>query len=175
MNIRFIILLCFFALVIPLFSGCGGEQLPPGIPKLYPATLTVTQDGKPLADAEIVMINADPSTSWSAGGVTNQNGVLKLRTMGRYEGAPVGKYIVAVQKIETLDIKLPDEMPSDSAGLREYNQLAKKIEDNTFYVVDPKFGLGKTELEVEITPSNLKVEVDVSPAIRVKVPSAQGG
>ena len=172
MNYRSIIVSCLFASCILLFSGCGGEQLPPGIPKLYPATLTVMQDGKPLADAEIIMINVDPSTNWSAGGVTDQNGVLKLRTMGRYNGAPVGKYKVAVQKTETPDISLPYDPPydppSDPAELREYNRLVKEIRDNTFLLVDEKFSIEKTELEVEITPTELKVTVDVSPAVRVK-------
>lgn len=66
-------------------------------------------------------------------------------------------------------------MPADPEGMRKYNQLVKQIEDNTFYLVDPKFALGVTELEVEITPSNLHVTVDVSPAIRAKVPPAPKG
>ena len=168
MKIRLTIFSCLFALSTLLFSGCGhGELIPPGMPKLYPATITVTQDGKPLAGAGVIMINADPSTSWSAGGNTDQNGVLKLKTMGRYPGAPVGKYIVAVQKIETPNMKLPSE-PSDPAELREYNRLVKEIADNTFSLVDKKFSLGVSELEVEITPSNLNVSVDVSPAVREK-------
>ena len=172
---RFFIVSCLFVSSILLFSGCGGEKLPPGIPKLYPATLTVMQDGKPLAGAEVIMINVDPSTSWSAGGVTDQDGVLKLRTMGRYMGAPVGKYKVAVQKIEVPDTKLPDEIPTDPAGAQEYNRLVRQIEANSFHVVDKKFALGVSELEVEITPSNLALTVDVGPAIRENVPPEPKG
>jgi hypothetical protein len=161
------LLLCFVA-------GCGGERLPPGMPKLYPAAITVTQDGKPLEGANIVLFNIDSDAKWSAGGVTDQDGVLKLRTMGRYAGAPAGTYKVSVSKIETPGISLPDE-PSTPEARREYNRIAKEIENNTFYTVDPKFGLGKTKLEVEITPTNLKLSVDVSPAVRIKVPPEPRG
>ena len=145
------------------------------MPKLYPATITVMQDGQPLGGAEIVMINIDPSSSWSAGGVTDKNGVVKLRTMGQYEGAPLGKYKVGVRKVEIPDIELPPELPSDPAQLKEYYRLVKEIDDNTFLLVDEKFSLGKTQLEVEITPSNLKGTVDVSPAIHVKAPPVPRG
>ena len=174
MTYRFANFSCLCVFVFLLFGGCGGEQLPPGIPKLYKATLTVTQDGSPLAGAEVIMVNVDPSTNWSAGGVTDQNGVLKLRTMGRYEGAPIGRYKVAVQKKEIPDITLPSEISSPEVQ-KEYDRLVREIENNTFYLVDEKFSLGKTELEVEITPSNLKVTVDVSPAVHVKVTPAPRG
>ena len=173
MSNRFIIFSCLFACTVSVFSGCGGEQLPPGMPKLYPATLTVMQDGQPLAGAEVTIVNVDPSVSWSAGGMTDQNGLLRLRTMGRYNGAPVGTYKVAVSKTEIPDIALPEE-PSTPEEQREYNRILREIEENTFFLVDQKFGLERTELEVEITPSNLRVTVDVSPAIRVKVPPSRG-
>jgi hypothetical protein len=169
---RFVVFSYFFLSVTLLFSGCGGERLPPGIPKLYPAVLTVIQDGAPLADADIIMINTNPDVNWPTGGVTDSNGALRLRTLGRYNGAPVGTYIVAVSKVEIPDITPPDET-STPAERREYNRLLREIEDNTFYLVDPKFGLGATELEVEITPSNLRVTVDVSPAVRMRVPRQQ--
>jgi hypothetical protein len=175
MKCRFAILLYLFAVAALLLSGCGGEKLPPGIPKLYPATLAVIQDGSPLAGAEVSMLNTDPSVSWSAGGITDQNGILKLRTMGRYIGAPAGKYKVAVQKIEMPAIPLPDEPPNDPEQRKEYNRLLKEIEDNTFYLVDQQFELDKTKLEVEITPTNLQLTVDVSPAVRVKVPPTPKG
>jgi len=175
MNVRPIIHLSLFIACLLLFSGCGGQNLPPGIPKLYPATITVMQDGQPLAGAEIIVINTDPSTNWSAGGITDKNGVVKLRTMGQYEGAPLGRYKVGVKKIEIPDIALPAERPSDPEGLKEYNRLVKEIDDNTFLFVEDKFSIGQTQLQVEITASNLNGTVDVSPAIRVKAPPVPRG
>jgi hypothetical protein len=48
-------------------------------------------------------------------------------------------------------------------------------EDNTFFLVDQKFALGTTQLEVEFTPSNLNATVDVGSAIHVKVPPSPRG
>ena len=175
MTYRFVVFSCLLVPITLLFSGCGGEQLPPGIPKLYPATLTVMQDGAPLAGAEVIIINIDPAVNWPAGGVTDQNGVLRLRTMGRYDGAPAGTYKVSVSKKEIPNIVLPSEVPDDPAERREFYRLVREIEENTFDLVDPKFGLGRSELEVEITPSSFRVEVDVSPAVRIKVPPSPRG
>jgi hypothetical protein len=95
--------------------------------------------------------------------------------MGRYNGVPVGTYRVAVRKIEAPDIVLPGEMPDDPEGRREFNRLAREIEENTFHLVDPKFWLGgASRLEVEITPSDLRITVDVSPAVRIKVTPSPG-
>ena len=175
MNSRSIVFSCLFLACFLLFTGCDRQKLPPGIPKLYPVTITVMQDGEPLAEAELVIVNTDPSTNWSAGGTTDKNGIVKLRTMGQYNGAPLGKYKVGVRKMEIPDITLPAERPSDPEGSKEYSRLVKEINDNTFILVEEKFSIGQSQLEVEITASNLNGTVDVSPAIRVKAPPMPRG
>jgi len=160
--------------IVWLFSGCGGEKFPPGMPKLYPATITVIQDGKPLDGAGVILLNVDPSALWSVGGITDKDGTVKLRTEGRYNGAPLGKYKVSVEKMETPDITMPGE-PSNREEEKEYNRILKEMADKTFYVVDRKYALGVSELEVEITPTNLKLEVNVGPAVRIKLPTGSGG
>ena len=167
-----------------LFIGCGGERLPDGMPRLYPATVTVMQDGKPLPEARVTMMNTDPAVNWPTGGTTDNNGVIRLMTMGRYSGAPAGTYRVYVSKIEMPEI--PDILRSDPptgpegspapATRQEYNRLVQNINENSFYVVDPKFALtpgneGTSGLSVEITPSNFRVTVDVSPAVRIQTPA----
>jgi len=174
MNSRFFIHLSLFLVCFLLFSGCGGQKLPPGMPKLYPATITVTQDGQPLEGAEIVVISTDPSMNWSSGGITDQNGIVKLRTMGQYDGAPLGKYKVGVRKVETPDIAVPPP-PNKPEDMNNYMRILKEIDDNTFFLVEEKFSIQNTQLEVEITPANLKGNVDVSPAIRVKTPPVPRG
>ncbi|MDR0871369.1 MAG: carboxypeptidase-like regulatory domain-containing protein [Planctomycetaceae bacterium] len=156
-------------------SGCS-QQYPPGMPKLYPATITVIQDGQPLVDAQVVIINDDPAVSWSAGGNTDKNGRLKLRTLGQYDGAPLGKYKVGVEKMEYPDIDLPLNPPyGNEKAMKEYQQLVKDYEDNTFILVDRKYSLDNTALSIEITPGNLHATVDVSPAIRKKAPPVPKG
>jgi hypothetical protein len=173
MAYRFIILLS----VLLLFSAGCGEKTLPGMPKRYPATLTVIQDGHPLADAEVMLINVDPSINWSGGGNTDKDGVVHLRTLGQYTGIPEGTYKVGVTKTEyPTDIIVPAETPSgNKAVMDEYNRLVKKYNDNTFVVVEPKFAIETSTLQVTISKKELHVTVDVSPAIRVKyVPPPQG-
>jgi hypothetical protein len=91
--------------------------------------------------------------------------------MGRYAGAPAGKYNVTVSKVELPDMERPPDFPPDDpVERREHFRLIREFNDNTFIVVDPRFSSGNTGLEAEITPTNLHVTVDVSPAIRVKAP-----
>ncbi|MDR1959235.1 MAG: carboxypeptidase-like regulatory domain-containing protein [Planctomycetaceae bacterium] len=175
MNLKFRYLL----LLLPVFSACSGcgQKLPPGIPKLYPATLTVVQDGKPLADAAVVMLDVDSSQTWAIGGTTDKNGILKLKTMGQYNGAPLGKYQVSVSKTEyPTDIVLPVEPPyGHPEAMKEYLRLKKEYEDHTFMLVDPKFSLINTTIVVELAKGNLNVIVDVSPVIHVKIPPVPQG
>lgn len=85
-----------FALV-----GCT-EKRPDGMPDLHPISVTLTQDGQPLAEASVLLLSDDESlTRWGVGGSTDQNGVATIRTYGKYPGAPAGEYRVIVMKTET--------------------------------------------------------------------------
>jgi hypothetical protein len=150
-------------ILFPILSGCSREQLPPGLPKLYPVTITIVQDGQPLNGASVVIVNEDyASSSWAAGGVTNEKGQVKLRTEGKYSGAPAGKYKVTVTKIDVPEIELPEDSSSP-----EYERKTKEIQDKTFYLVEDKFTkLNTTPLKLEITPTSKNIDLDVSPAVR---------
>ncbi|MDR2757447.1 MAG: carboxypeptidase-like regulatory domain-containing protein [Planctomycetaceae bacterium] len=159
---QYFVLIIFVSLFL---FGCSGEHLPPNLPKLYSVTLTIVQDGKPFNGASVVIVNENYASSpWAAGGVTNEQGQVKLRTEGKYSGAPAGKYKVTVTKVETPDIELTEDSSSP-----EYNKKVKEIQDNTFYLVEDKFTkLDTTPLRIEITPSEKNFELDVSPAVRKK-------
>ena len=157
------------------FTGCSGETLP-GMPQRFPAQLTVTQEGKPLEGAKIMLINTDTSSTWSGGGVTDKNGVAQVRTMGQYSGIPEGTYTVCVSKVELPDFDFPNEVPyGDKEAMKEYQKLVKKYEDNTFLLVDEKFSLGRSKLQVTFSKDQSTATVDVSPAIRVKAPPVPRG
>jgi hypothetical protein len=163
-----IIMYRYFVLIITvslIFLGCRGEHLPPDLPKLYSVILTIVQDGQPLNGASVVVVNENYASSpWAAGGVTNEQGQVKLRTEGKYAGAPAGNYKVTVTKVEEPNIELPEDSSSP-----QYNKKVKEIQDNTFYLVDDKFTkLNTTPLRIEITPSTKNFELDVSPTVRKK-------
>jgi len=75
-------------------SGCGGAKLA----KLYPVTGTVTYDGKPLANASVLLV---PETGAAAIGQTDGEGHFSLRTQGT-EGAVEGPAKIAVTATENV-------------------------------------------------------------------------
>ena len=89
-------------LVFAVSLGCG-SKLPPGMPKLYPVTATVTfEDGKPVGGASVIFLLTDPvlSRTWLHAGTTDSAGKVKLMTDGEYTGIPAGKYSVTIEKYE---------------------------------------------------------------------------
>jgi len=98
---RSMFMLPLVAVVATLFSGCAQEQKPDGLPDLYPCTLTLTQDGQPLAGATVQVLSADADGKWSAGGTTDEQGKVILVTYGKYQGVQAGKHKVVVSKQES--------------------------------------------------------------------------
>ena len=85
--------------ILLLAAGCT-QQRPDGLPKLYPVSLRVVQEGKPLDGASLVLRTADADAlPWTIGGKTDDSGTLVLWTHGKYKGVPAGKFKVVVSKI----------------------------------------------------------------------------
>ncbi|MDR0337814.1 MAG: carboxypeptidase-like regulatory domain-containing protein [Planctomycetaceae bacterium] len=162
----FVLQLSLFVVMI-ICSGCG-QSLPPDLPTLYSVSINITQENKPLPDAVVFMINEDPSSKWTAGGITNQNGIVNLRTNGQFKGVPLGTYKVTVRKTESPDAALLNEI-SESEQPQEYARLKKQIEDNTFELVEEQFSDFQTSpLSVEITPDKSTFKIDVGKSVRRK-------
>ena len=134
---KLLLLLSGFMLV----TGCG-KPLPPDMPKLYPARLTLTQDGKPFEGVMVIANNKDAASHYSSGGISDANGVVVLRTHGKYSGVPEGTYSLALSKREMV--------------------LDHKGETTQFWVIDPKLGTAATSgLEVTVKPPGLKEILDI--------------
>lgn len=153
------------------FSGCGGgEPLPEGMPNLQSAKITVTQDGKGLEGASVALIPADGS-NFFGGGRTDANGVVVLRTQGKYDGMVPGKYKVTVTKRYTTpsSVTFPDP-DTDPAGYNKALELSEKEKLDSFDLVDPKFAKPKdSPEEMEIVAGKNEKTIDVGAAVRVKI------
>ena len=81
-----------------LSNGCGGDgrARPRDLPALYPCTLTFTQEGVPLAKADIILHS---DSKWAVTGQTDENGQATLTTNGYYNGVPEGTYKITVRRI----------------------------------------------------------------------------
>jgi hypothetical protein len=85
------------ALLVPIACGCGGGKVP-----VYPVSGQVLIDGKP---AEGVMVRLEPQEPPEAGqghvpkpmAYTEADGKFQLTTYAPKDGAPAGRYRVAIE------------------------------------------------------------------------------
>jgi len=142
------------AVCLPVLSGCGGQKLPEGMPKLTPVILTVTLDGEPLDGATVGLVPLDSTNSrWNAGGGTDKNGKTKIRTLAQYDGVVAGKYKVTVTK--TYIEPLPEG--------QTYEEFLKAKRPTPVEYVHKRFAIQSTtplELEVGSAAVNQTFEVE---------------
>jgi len=135
---------------LSVLFGCSGQHRPKDLPKLTPATITFTQDGKPLEKAMVFLYAENPEIAkWTVSSNTNANGEAILVTHGQFQGAPAGKFKVCVVKCE--DAGSSDE-PDPHAGLVFSGMDSATMgRPRLIHHVDPAFGDPQsTPLEVEI-------------------------
>ena len=161
---KFSAIYCVFFAMTLVLSGCGGDQRPPGFPKLYPVSLKVMQEGQPLSEAAISLRKADHSIMWSIGGRTDEQGVVVLWTHGKFRGAPEGRFKVTVEKVIN-----EGEAEMIQALDRGDQATAKKIQVNSYsFVKDEYNSVEKTPVEIEITRNSQVIDIDAGPAIKIK-------
>ena len=130
MNIRFQIL-TLSLLGLLWGSGCGGQKLPDGLPKLYPCKITIMdKDGNPMQDVIVSVNPEDSGNRWGASGQTDAQGVATIKTAGQYPGLSSGKYNVTLMKFESVNTGKRDEegneiMDSKSLLPEKYTNFAQ--------------------------------------------------
>jgi len=118
--------------------GCGGT--PAGYPELGQVDGTVTLDGQPLANADIMF--GPTKGGRPAQARTESDGGYELTYIGAVEGAELGTYKVTISKLESGD-------PSDTAP-PEYKQL-----------VPDRYNT-KSELSVEVKSGSQTHDFDLT-------------
>jgi len=89
------------SILVVLLNGCAPSNRPAGLPPLHPCTVTVTQNGTPLADVSVQLISKE-TEAWPTTGVTDASGNAVIVTYGRFHGTPVGEYTVVLSKTESV-------------------------------------------------------------------------
>lgn len=163
-----ILLLCLFFFVF----GCNrGPKMPEGMPKpIKGVEVTVMQEGTPLADASVTFTAVDGSNiKWFIRGQTDSNGIAKMMTYGKFEGAPIGKYKVVITKREETPSKLTVPGDDDPNKVAAYQDALEKESRPMYDLVDPAFSSSKkTPAEIEIGNASLKHTIDVGKAVRIE-------
>ena len=151
-----------FTLTALTIVGCAKDDgRPKDLPPLFPAEITITQEGNPLAGATVALeATGGTSSVYHPSGITNESGKAVMSTYG-FDGVPAGTYKVTVRKTVVEDVKQVTDAYGDlvdDAGV-EYR------------TVEPQFSTAdKTPHEIEITNSRktLHVTFDVGKAIKVR-------
>ena len=156
-------------LAIFLLPGCG-ESLPDGMPRLYPASIAVVQEGTPLEGAIVQLIpeNEDHS-AWVPTGTTDAQGVAVLQTNGRFAGAPLGSYRVTVTKREQEPHPHPElaAYPPGDPNHQRFVEIGRNL--RAFNLVAPIYSsVVDTPLRVEIVAGQRNYEVDAGEITRIE-------
>ena len=148
--------------------GCG-PKLPPGIPKLYPCTIRVTMDGKPVEKATVALFPDGEGDNteglWGTAGYTDSQGSVTLKTDGQYKGIPAGKYKVCVYRVEIEEREYQGYFESQNLPPRK-----------TTVIVDLKYDdPDQTPLTVDVGPGKNKVfNLEVTAATDPDLPQNYG-
>lgn len=137
-------------------TGCSEPRLE-GMPETYPTSITLTQDGTPLAGATVVLFPEDSSlTRWPVGGTTDEQGKAEMMTSTKYAGAPAGKFKVIVNKTVTEGDPYPTHpgVGATRDQINEYDRALKTGKFEMFKVVEQQYRTASTTtLNVEISAS----------------------
>lgn len=153
-------------ILLGMFVGCG-EKRPPGMPHLYPVSVTVVQEGTPVEGALVTLISEERDlAAWGPGGMTSSNGIASLVTNSKYKGAPAGTFKVVVSKKETEKHPHPEwaDLPDGDPKFIQYRNESMKLK--TYEYIELKYGqLVETPLSVTITKDSRVFTLDVGKPI----------
>ena len=119
--------ICFvLTTVLAVSAGCSGG----GTPDVGVVTRTVTMDGKPLENAEIVFA---PSSGRPSMGLTDSNGKYELTYIRDVKGAVPGTHKVRITT-------RPESRPDDYTGPQFKETIPAKYNADTTLTADVKAG-----------------------------------
>lgn len=119
------------ALVAVVAIGCGKSNKPSDMGELGGCVVKVTQDGAPLAGAEVIFHAQDPANQkYTPSGTTNEKGEAQIKTYG-FEGVPAGEYKVTVTKlvIEEGELVVAEDGSETVEGRSEYQAVDAEYRD----------------------------------------------
>ncbi|MDR0609303.1 MAG: hypothetical protein LBG58_04280 [Planctomycetaceae bacterium] len=113
-------------IVLPFILNIGCSKHPKGFPKLYPCSIALTKNGKPLHNVCVLLKNETVQGTWGISGTTDISGTAIIVTsLGEYigKGIPNGEYIVSLDEI----IHPPNGKTKEEIGKLPEEELYKYI------------------------------------------------
>jgi hypothetical protein len=152
-RLSFIILLS-----IGMTLACNRVQKPNGLPKLFPCTITITQNGVPVQGILVSLIDPAVTEYWAVSGLTNASGTATIRTHGNFVGAPSGVYNVILSKTENSDEHDTILGRSPSTPLQIFSLIDTKYNEEA-----------TTPLKITIENKTVRETFEIGPAVRILI------
>ena len=158
-------------LFIVLMPGCSrGRIPPPGMPKLYPCTIAVIQEGEALVDATVKLHSQGEPIKWTVSGKTDDTGTAVIYTDGYFKGVPAGEYKVTIEKFETVRPPKPEVMPEDEAQRLALNNRLE-AETKAYRLVKPVYEtVDSTPLSISVDKKKTEASFDAGKKYRDLIP-----
>ena len=123
------------------------------MPKPYPVTIQIVSEGTPVAGASVMFFPEDRNSRWGSGGTTDSSGNVSVKTLGKYDGAPAGKYWMSISKVECVE----KGGTPDNSNLEFYD------------LINPKFNnMVEPAVTVEVQKGKNVFVQEVGPLVRIK-------
>ncbi|MDR2441007.1 MAG: hypothetical protein LBE12_16730 [Planctomycetaceae bacterium] len=147
-------------LSIGMTLACNRVQKPNGLPKLFPCTIVITQNGVPVQGILISLVDPTVTEHWAVSGLTNISGTATIRTHGNFVGAPSGVYKVILSKTEKTgeDDTTSGTLPSQLVPLQIYSLIDTKYNDEA-----------TTPLKITVENKKVTETFEIGPAVRILV------
>jgi len=157
-------------IAVCVLVGCGGPQRPAGFPALFLCEITITQGGQPLVGADVRLMPESGSADWIISGKTGSNGVARVSTHGKFDGAPEGTFKVLVSKtlVKASQYTEPEDTASPEWG--QWNaRAAAEFRPLIMYVKPEYDDVNAAPHSITITRGRNKATFDVGEAVEIVV------
>lgn len=139
------------------------------MPPLYPCTIIITQDGKPLEGASVRLYSEN--IKFLVSGTTNASGVTVMMTHGEFKGAPAETYKVVVTKEEKEFIE-PASITEARKKAKEKGEVFEEpnLPYNLFSYVEEEYTTAETTpLKITIDKGKNNLTLEAGKAIRISL------
>jgi hypothetical protein len=164
-----------YILILLIFiTGCK-KNIPADLPPLYPCEITVIQNGLPLDGATVILSYTNESRPtegqrWFPMGVSDENGIVLIRSNSLYDGAPKGVYKVTVQKTISGKSKYGPPPPENSPKYEKWEEIVNNEEIPVYGLVETQYtDADKTPHQIEIQKGKNKLTVDVGKSVEYRI------
>ena len=168
-----------FVVLFLTLSGCGSDH-PKGMPKLYPATITVTyDDGSPAVGADVILFPENTAIiQWVYAGKTDEKGSAIMKTHGAYQGIPEGKYKVSLQKLIIEGLASPGTPNMDNPeSIKKYEEWKKSNnKEKKSQCFEKKYtAFESSGLEITIAKQNEPIKIKAGKLVKELLPPDKSG